>query len=41
MDRETLEANIALWSERIAEASAPWGGAQICAAETDRSEIRC
>ena len=27
----TLESNIALWQERIGNASAKWGGAQICA----------
>ena len=37
MDREKLEANIALWSERIAEASARWGGAQICAVTKTQS----
>lgn len=31
MERETLLSNIALWRERIGEASAKWGGAQICA----------
>ena len=27
----TLESNIALWQERIGNASAKWGGAEICA----------
>ena len=31
MNREDLLANIAEWRERIGEASARWGGAQICA----------
>ena len=31
MDREQLLLNIAEWRERIGEASAKWGGAQICA----------
>lgn len=31
MDREELLSNIALWQARIGEASAKWGGAQICA----------
>jgi len=31
MNREELLSNIALWRERIGEASAKWGGAQICA----------
>ena len=31
MDRETLLSNIAEWQDRIGEASAKWGGAQICA----------
>lgn len=29
---ESLESNIALWKERIGNASAKWGGAEICAA---------
>ena len=37
MDREKLFANIALWQERIAEASAKWGGAQICAVTKTQS----
>ena len=31
MNREELLANIADWRERIGEASAKWGGAEICA----------
>ena len=31
MNREDLLANIAEWRERIGEASAKWGGAEICA----------
>ena len=31
MNREELLANIAEWRERIGEASAKWGGAEICA----------
>lgn len=31
MNREELLSNIALWRERVGEASAKWGGAQICA----------
>ena len=31
MDREELLSNIAEWRERIGEASAKWGGAEICA----------
>ena len=31
MDREDLLQNIADWRERIGEASAKWGGAEICA----------
>ncbi len=31
MNREELLSNIAEWRERIGEASAKWGGAQICA----------
>ena len=31
MEREELLQNIARWTERIGEASAKWGGAQICA----------
>ena len=30
MNRETLLRNIAMWRERVAEASARWGGAEIC-----------
>ncbi len=37
MDREELFANIALWQERIAEASAKWGGAKICAVTKTQS----
>ena len=37
MDREQLQKNIALWQERIAEASAKWGGAQICAVTKTQS----
>lgn len=31
MDRDTILKNAALWQARIGEASARWGGAQICA----------
>ena len=31
MKNTTLEENIALWRERIGNASARWGGAEICA----------
>ena len=31
MNREELLSNIAEWRERIGEASAKWGGAEICA----------
>ena len=31
MNREALLANIAQWRERIGEASAKWGGCEICA----------
>lgn len=31
MDREAILKNVALWRERIDEASARWGGAEICA----------
>ena len=37
MDREQLRKNIAFWQERIAEASARWGGAQICAVTKTQS----
>ena len=30
MNREDLLANIALWRERVGNASAKWGGAEIC-----------
>ena len=30
MNREDILANIALWRERVGEASAKWGGAEIC-----------
>ena len=31
MDREELLKNIAFWKERVGEASAKWGGCEICA----------
>lgn len=31
MEREILFENVRIWKERIAEASAKWGGAEICA----------
>lgn len=37
MDREMLLQNIGLWQDRIAEASAKWGGAEICAVTKTRS----
>ena len=30
MDRETIIANIRRWQERVGDASARWGGAEIC-----------
>ena len=30
MNREELLANIAEWRERVGNASAKWGGAEIC-----------
>ena len=30
MDREEILANIEYWRQRIGEASAKWGGAEIC-----------
>ena len=31
MNRETLLANIREWQQRVGDASAKWGGAEICA----------
>ena len=39
----TLESNIALWQERIGNASAKWGGAEICAVTKtqDAQTVNC
>ena len=37
MERETILQNIASWQERIADASAKWGGAEICAVTKTQS----
>ena len=34
---DMLANNIHIWQERIAEASAKWGGAEICAVTKTRS----
>ena len=40
MDRESIFENVRIWRERIAEASARWGGAEICAVtKTQSAEI--
>lgn len=43
MDREAIVRNVALWRERIGDASAKWGGAQICAVTKtqDAETINC
>lgn len=37
MERETILQNIASWQERIADAGAKWGGAEICAVTKTQS----
>ena len=37
MDRKSILQNISLWQERIGEASAKWGGAEICAVTKTQS----
>ena len=37
MERETFFENARIWRERIAEASAKWGGAEICAVTKTQS----